>query len=672
MMVATVLAVSLALAVTFSGCRLRSNNGNGYNLLLITLDTTRADRLGCYGYSNAITPSLDRLAARGTLLEHAYCTVPLTLPSHATILTGLLPPEHGLRVNNVLSLPEGTATIATILSTNGYDTSAFVATPILSSQFGLDRGFRRYDDSIPSAAARGREAGMLYRSGDNVVDAALDWLRQDRDKPFFCWVNLYDPHYPYHAHEALFGDRFTNMPYDAEIAFADIQVGRLMDCLDQLALRDKTLIVVAGDHGESSLPADHAEPHPYHGYMLYNGTMRVPVLFSLPGRVASSRRLPSPFSLTGILPTVLRLLDLPVPQNYSGSDITTALTTAKDHTSSSIATTIATNVVCYGETQLPASYGWGGQTSLTTPQWKYIRSPKSELFDLVADPGELTNLIDRMPLKVVEMERRLSELDQTRRQPTLSPNILSAEARRQLESLGGYVSGGLQAGTNSSHGDLRDIKDMLEILTMNQKAGNLLRAGRNDEALALYRSIVESSPETPVFRSYLGAALVAGEHFKEGIDELTKLKLLLESETVAATEASGAARRPSGKEHPLYSIVLNNLAFAMAKDGRAAEALPMALRALKGDQRNAAFHHSLAVIYLALDQLEEAESSSSKALSYDPENSEFLLTLAGVSLKRGNKDKASRCARQVLDLAANEKDRAQAVRILEDAEGKPK
>jgi len=349
------------------------------NVLLITLDTTRADRLGCYGYAAGLTPALDRLAAAGAVFDSARCNVPITLPSHATMMTGLLPPEHDLRVNSRKALPDGVTTLAGIMSTRGYRTAAFVASPVLAAKFGLSRGFRTYDDAMPLGEITDADPEVKRRRGDNVADAATAWLRRNGARPFFCWVHFYDPHYPYSPHKDIFGERFANTPYDAEVAFMDMQVGRVLGCLSDIGESGRTLVIAVGDHGES-LGGLHAEPRPCHGYMLYEQTLRVPMIFSMPGRVPSGLRISDPVSLQDLFSTVLVALGIHDQTQGCGRDLTPLFHGG----------TIPFSP-CYAETEFPANLGWSPQQVLVDGRWKYVRTPRTELYDLLADPLELTN-----------------------------------------------------------------------------------------------------------------------------------------------------------------------------------------------------------------------------------------------------------------------------------------
>ena len=289
-------------------------------MLLITLDTTRADRLGCYGYAPALTPALDALAAEGVLFERAYTPAPLTLPSHASMMTGLYPPEHGLVTNGRGRLEKNIPTLAETLRDAGYDTGAFVGSFVLHAKFGLQRGFTAYDDDMTNTDPT--EYGLhRQRDGRRVVDSALAWLKQPRHGPFFCWVHLYDAHDPYRAHADEFGDRFIDRPYDGEIAYVDQQIQRLVKHLQANQLWERTLIVVVGDHGESLGEHDEEE----HSLTLYNSVLQVPCLWTGRGATAAGRRVPQPVSLVDLRPTLLQTVGLRDPGRSSGRSLYAAL-----------------------------------------------------------------------------------------------------------------------------------------------------------------------------------------------------------------------------------------------------------------------------------------------------------------------------------------------------------
>src|SRR5665213_318660 len=270
------------------------------HVLLITLDTTRADRLGCYGCTQSRTPVFDALASSGILCERALTVAPQTLPAHASMFTGLYPLESGVRTNGRGRLDESIPTLAQALKRQGYDTAAFVASFVVDRKFGLDAGFNTYDDDFVGDEPVG-EAMQRQRRGESVVNAALQWLRLKREKPFFCWVHLYDPHAPYLAHTELFGNDYVDRPYDAEIAYVDLQAGRLVNFLKSRGLEQETLIVVVGDHGEGL--GEHVEKG--HGMTLYDESLHVPLIFRHVGRLPAGKRVPENISLVDLSPTIL-------------------------------------------------------------------------------------------------------------------------------------------------------------------------------------------------------------------------------------------------------------------------------------------------------------------------------------------------------------------------------
>lgn len=601
------------------------------NILLITLDTTRADHLGCYGYTNAITPALDSLAARGTLFERAYCTVPLTLPSHTTILTGLLPPEHGLRVNALQSLPSDIPTLAQILTTNGYETAAFVATSILAAKYGLSRGFSTYDDNMPMSDLAVDDGMASYRVGNKVADACLTWLKQKRRQPFFCWVHFYDPHVPYHAHEDLFGQRFIKSPYDAGIAFADIQVGRIISSLKEQHTLDNTLIVVTADHGES-LPVDHFEPYPHHGLMVYDGTTRVPLIYVLPRTIPAGRRASELVSNVDIVPTILDVVKLPKPELASSISLSPLFDGTTPYGRSS----------CYVEADLAAHSGWSGIRSLITENWKFMRTAKPELYNLQSDPGETNNLVRTESALAHGMDADLSALESSLVRRTGDTTKITAAERRRIESLG-YVSGEGASLVDGERRPLQDVKDMLPVYEKNRVAQKLFKSGLFIDAMALWQEVVKISPETPSFRNALGCAQLECGHIDQAIvcfDKLLKDMIVEEHSSVPSAMHEA--------ERPVYTLVLNNLAYAKALGGKFDEALPLSLEATETDPMNPEYLHTLTTIYRGLRQLDTAEKYAILAASVDQSNPKIVPLLVAVLLENGKSDKAIKVGSQAL------------------------
>lgn len=342
----------------------------------MTLDTTRADHIGCYGYPLALTPGLDSLASNGVTFERAYTPVPLTLPSHTSMLTGLYPPEHGLHINGMGRLDSSIPVLAEVLKEHKYDTGAFLSAFVLNSKFGLNRGFQTYDDDL-SATEQADNFVHRRRNGRSVMDAALGWLRQRGSRPFFCWIHLFDAHAPYDARKSRFSDRFASQPYDAGIAAEDAQLQRLVEFLKSSRLSDRTLIVVVGDHGEGL--NEHSEQE--HGFLLYQATVHVPLVIAGPQFVKTGHRVQTSVSLVDLMPTVLDCLSIKQNISMSGRSLKPALTGET-----------LRSIPCYCESDAPFEHHWAPLRGVITDRYKYIQTTRDELYDLVDDPGETNNL----------------------------------------------------------------------------------------------------------------------------------------------------------------------------------------------------------------------------------------------------------------------------------------
>lgn len=525
------LLCALAALVLLAGCGERAPRST--NLLLVTLDTTRADRVGCYGYDGALTPALDGLARRGVLFEQVVSVAPMTLPAHATILTGLHPPEHGLRTNGEWRLHEEVSTLAETLSDRGYRSGAFIASFTLDSRNGLDRGFELYDDDLSAVQRSSADRPLsVYRPGDAVTDAALAWLDDlDAADPFFGWVHLFDPHTPYSAHAELDGTPLAGRAdYDAELAFADRQLDRLLRFLDDAGIAEHTLVVVVGDHGEG-LPGD---PEQGHGYALYEETLRVPLILAWPGRVGAGHRVSERVSLVDLYGTMRELLELPTERRPDG--------TADNFAAAALGGAIQDRE-CYAETDLPyTSLGWAPLRALVSDRWKYVRSSRPWLFDRLADPGETTDVAAAHPEVATEMERRLVALEGQMERREASEIGLTAEQQRSLASLG-YVSGG---GTRFDESltevaALRDVMSSTDLMRDYARAEVFRRNGRREEQAAILSDLVARSPESLVWRKEWGLALSEAGELESSLEQLT-LYLQQRPDDVDAIYAQGLTR----------------------------------------------------------------------------------------------------------------------------------
>lgn len=450
------------------------------NLLIVTLDTTRADRVGAFGSRRGLTPVLDKLAAQGIVFERAYAPVPITLPSHTSMFTGLYPPEHGLRVNNGLNgLGSQVPLLSELLQQQGYRTGAFLGAFVLDHKFGLNRGFDVYDDTMEGAHGPGAGDPHSHRMriGEHVVDAALRWLDKNRRRPFYCWVHLFDPHLPYRPRPELFGDRFRDEPYDAGIAYVDVQVKRLLDFLKQHGLDERTVVLVVGDHGESL--GEHQERT--HGFTVYDATLHVPMMIRLPEPAVAPRRIATPVSLVDVFPTLTELFGLEPSGASSGRSLVAACRGRG-----------LPEMPLYAESNYPFEEGGASPLRcLITERLKYIRSPKKELYDLDADAGEVNNIAEQRADDVVRLEQVLQTLEARFVQHEAPSVVMSAHEKRTLASLG-YTAGHHAADPEAE--TLPDIKDLLPHLNAYQDAQGLMARGEFAEAEAILLKVVAAVP----------------------------------------------------------------------------------------------------------------------------------------------------------------------------------
>jgi len=505
------------------------------NVLLITIDTLRADRLGCYGDREAATPVLDALAARGVRFPDAVAHVPLTLPSHATILTGLTPLKHGVRDNAGFVLGPSIRTLAEQFRASGFDTAAFVSGFPVHHRFGLGRGFNVYDDRFPRGEDPARPP-YIERRGDQTVAAASAWLarRQDPEtRPFFLWLHLFDPHAPYDPPEP-FKSRFSARPYDGEVAFADAQIGVLLDQLAQAGLVDRTLVLATSDHGEGL--GEHAEPT--HGLFIYDSTIRVPLILAGPG-IPSGRVVASLARGIDVAPTLLDLAHLPPLPDAEGRSLKATWGERK-----------AVDEPAYVESLFGRlSFGWAPLYGWRDRQLMFIDAPRPELYDARTDPGQLHDLSGA---RTADADRYRHVIEAAvSRAPAAQPGPTSREARDRLRSLG--YTGGAGSITSPS---LRDPKDSAELAVRIENATTLERTDPK-KAVDEFQSILKEDPNNPLAHRRLALTLANLHEFEHALVEVgqltaagdTSTETLLTRQTATASPGATTLRsRPSGRQ----------------------------------------------------------------------------------------------------------------------------
>lgn len=617
------------LAALTAGCGRERPAGPPASVVLVTLDTLRADRVGAFGGRAGLTPNLDRLAASGARFDAAWSPAPLTLPAHASLMTGLWPPHHGLRDNGMGALPAGVPTLAQALAAGGRRTGAFLGAFVLDHRFGLDRGFASYDDEI--AKAPGRPGGLeAERPGREVVDRALAWLAADPASPFFLWVHLYDPHAPYAPPEP-FRSRYADRPYDGEVAEADAQLGRLLEALERRGGAGATIVAVAGDHGEAL--GDHGEPT--HGLLLYEPTLHVPLVVRAPG-VAPGTRIATPVSLADLGPTLADLAGAPWPAGgpaLDGRDLAADLLAGREPAPADL----------YAETEYPRIFGWSALAAARRGAMKYVEAPRRELYDLARDPGETRDLAAGERRLAAELRAGVEAIRAAPR-AAAAPAGDDAESRARLATLG-YLTGAAAASGRAA----RDPKDVVGLFARLERARTDLEAGRADAAAAELGRLVAEDPDNPVFRGTLAEALR-----RRG-----------EREAAVAESGRALAAAPADVQGWL------RLARSLESAGRPQRAEQAYLEALRLEPRQAEAWNSLGVLHAGLGRLEAARGDFERALAADPAHATAANNLGNVLRELGRAEEAAAAYRRATGLAPTYPDPWNGLAVLEIARGNP-
>ena len=546
------------------------------DVLLITVDTFRADRLG------TAAPALARFAREAVRFEAADSPVPLTLPAHASLLSGLLPLHHGLRNNGVGTFPIGRDTLATVLARSGYRTGAFVGSFILDHRFGLARGFERYDDEIVRNLSDSSGTFDAERRGADVVDHALAWVRQSDARPFFAWVHLYDAHAPYAPPPPY------PQTYDGEIAYVDAQVARLLAAVD----RATTIVVIVGDHGESL--GEHGELT--HGLLLYEPTLHVPMIVAAPSLAPAT--IQTPVSTVDLAPTVASLAKTSFPKAVDGRDLAADLRAGRQ----------PQPVAIYAETLYPATFGWSELASMRLAATKLISAPSSELFDLSRDPGETVNVMTVERRAYRDLNTRLDQLRVTG--VAASPTTIDAETRAKLASLGYVAPAGSGAVTKL------DPKLAAPLFRTFEEATALINGGRAKDAVASLDRLVHDDPTNHVFRETLARAV------RQSGDERRAIALYRQAVALAPNDADA----------------WYNLAAALAESGNAREGAAALTEAARLDPGRPEIHNIRGTTLAEGGDLAAAEQEFRATIASDPRNARAYNNLGNV-LRAMNRDR---------------------------------
>jgi len=487
----------------------------GANILVITLDTTRADRIGIYGYQPGQTPNIDAIARKGVRFENAYTPVPLTLPAHCSLFTGDIPLAHGVRNNGRYRLPAQSDTLAEILQRRGFTTAAFVSSFTLESRFGLDQGFAVYNDNLPVKKGQVKTYSS-ERTADLVFADFAAWFenhcREDKNKKFFAWVHFFDPHMPYTPPEP-FKTLFQQNPYDGEIAFMDVYIGKIMALLEEKQVLANTLTVIVGDHGEAF--GEHGE----FGHMMfcYEENLRVPLVFYAPGRLPENKSIADRANLVDVMPTILDFLAIPiqpVPGHVPGPEPSGISLLPL------IAGAAAKERTFYIESVFPAeALGCAPVKGLIKGEYKFIDLPHPELYHLATDPGEKENLFFKQNAVARQLKQTLAQLIKQYEPPIGQPGReLSAEEERKLKSLG-YFS---FSSKNANAANLPDPKEKIGSLTEFVVGSRLKGEGKTNEAIVYFNRAIELNPTFSWPYSMLAQAYLESGKIEGALDVLKK------------------------------------------------------------------------------------------------------------------------------------------------------
>ncbi len=598
-----------------------TRSGVPLNIVLVTADTLRADKLGCYGNTRIRTPNIDRMAEEGVLFENATTVVPLTLPAHSSIFTGTYPMYHGVRDNGGYYLDSKHVTLAESLKEKGYATGAFVAAFVLDSKWGLSQGFDRYFDDFDFAKYERVSLDSVQRPGDEVLTEAIGWMESAGEGPFFSWIHLYDAHTPYEPPEPYLSQYGPGpfQRYDGEVAYVDSLVGELMKWLDNRGLAETTAVAFMGDHGESL--GQHQETS--HSFFIYDATTHVPFILKIPSWKSSRQRVAAQVSVIDLMPTLLDLAGAQIPGAVQGESLLELATGKVDDLSS----------IAYSESYYPRNhYGWSELKSLRDGEFHYIAAPRPELFDLAKDPLQQNNLAPKRARTVSQYQAKLEEMIERYSAEGIeeqAPVTLDAETTAQLAALG-YLGAPSKIKIDPDK-PLADPKDKIKLFNLIKRAGTDSSEDRVDDALAKIQRVLAEDPDILEAYSILGNlyakkdeddraiqayqdALARDSEFKPALFGLASIY-----EQQGKLDDAAAGFRRIIEVDPRDSGAHIRLAAIHAVRKEFAEALELLQNAVETGSERPVFHNLMAECYIGLEQFDEAEKEVEIALEMKPD-----------------------------------------------------
>jgi arylsulfatase A-like enzyme/Flp pilus assembly protein TadD len=595
LLISSILAGSLSLSKTSEGSAARKISNN---ILLITIDTLRPDRLSCYSKEYGRTPHIDALAHRGAIFKKAIAHTPTTLPSHTNILLGTTPLHHGVRSNSMFLVPQHFLTLAEHLKSEGYATGAFVGAYVLDSRVGLDQGFDVYDDFLPDRSSSPfASSGYAERKAEEVVESARQWLEKQNSR-WFCWIHIWDPHAPYSPPQP-FHDRYTDDPYAGEVAYVDGELGKLFEYLQVRDLTDRTHIMLTGDHGESL--GEHNEMT--HGHFAYNSTLWIPLI--LAGPKIEACRIETYVTHTDIFPTICDLVKIDKPAHLHGISLLPLIAGKKGPQRS-----------IYFESMSPFyDRGWAPLRGYVAGGIKFMDSPIPEVYELANDFDEKNNLATKTDLtpyrkRLKKLEERYGSNTKAERQKTIDP-----KAMEKLRSLG-YISTSAKQ-KKTTFGPEDDLKTLIAFEDKLYQAVALYEEGRTQDSIQTLKDIIEARADFESAYISLAKIYESNGQLKEALQ----------------TMEEGYARNPENFE------ILSKYGKLCARAGlyeNAEGALKQALAIVDFDP---AVWNQLGVVYMRTKQEERAFEHFNKSLALDKNNAEALNNLGIIFLGRHRRPK---------------------------------
>lgn len=650
------LLCTMVLAGTFVACGAKQP----LNVVIVTFDATRADRIGCYGKEGAHTPNLDQLAAEGVLFEQCRSAAPITMPSHSTMMTGTYPNIHGVRDNGLFVLPSGALTLAEILGGQGYVTAAAIGSFVLDHQFGISQGFDHYDDAVTRRyenywGERLRPKRDLFfdeRPAQQVNDAILPWLRKHADEPFFIWAHYWDPHHP-HIPPAPYDQIMATDLYQAEIANADEAFGRLMEELEAVGVKERTVVVFVSDHGEGE--GEHNEDT--HSLLCYDTTLHVPLIIRMPGALPG-KRVHTMVGTIDIMPTVLHSLGIQIPQNVQGRNLL-PLMTGNDQEETTFRP-------LYAETLSPRmSHGWGELRSWFEGGMKYIHGPRPELFDLRSDPLELHDLIDTKPDVADAMKSHLAGYLEKNTDAAVGNASQTAdrETLERLEALGYVSESGEAPGTviDELRSDGPPPQDHVGEINKRSLIKNYLSKGDYLSAKEVCLDVLEVDPENSYFKMMAAWAYLGMGQIEVAVELVEKLPQILGIHTGFVFRVAAAAAA-AGEYQRAITLIDRSLATKLDAGGLALRAeicrtmdnpqgyVNGLRQALEVDERYVPARIALAVVLAQENRFEEAATELRTAITHDPLNARSHFNYGRLLIDMGHVSEARTHLERAIEL----------------------